>query len=364
MQDANYDNRYCVIMCGGVGSRFWPYSRASKPKQFLDFFGTGQSLLQMAVARMKGIVPDENILLMTNEHYAGLVRQQLPHIAERQILLEPARRNTAPCIAWAAHHIAAQNSSAQIMVAPSDHLIVKLDEFRESVQRAFAFIKRHDALLTLGVKPDRPETGYGYIQLGEAMDADFSQVKTFTEKPNEELARVFLNSGEFYWNSGMFFWRASTIIEALSHYAPDIEAVFQPGARHFGSGSEMEFINACYASCPNISIDFAVMEKAPNVYVERVDFGWSDLGTWSALYDVAPSRDVDGNVTQHGQTLLYNSHNNVIAVSGDKVVVMSGLDDYIVSDTDDALLIVPKREEQKIRLYVNEVRSQLGEKYL
>ena len=358
------NNRYCVIMCGGVGSRFWPYSRASRPKQFLDFFGTGRSLLQMSVDRMKGIVPDENIILMTNEQYADIICEQLPQIKREQILLEPARRNTAPCIAWAANHISALNPDARIMVAPSDHLILKADEFRDSVLKAFDFIDRNDAILTLGIKPNRPETGYGYIQVGEAMDADFSRVKTFTEKPNEELARVFLNSGEFFWNSGMFFWSARTILKAMAEFAPDIEAVLAKGREYYCTAQEQEFINANYASCPNISIDFAVMEKAPNVYVECVDFGWSDLGTWGSLYDNAPQHDADGNVTQHGQNLLYNSHNNVIAVSGDKVVVLSGLDNYIVADVDDALLIVPKDEEQRIRLYVNEVRAQFGEKYL
>lgn len=358
------NNRYCVIMCGGVGSRFWPYSRASRPKQFLDFFGTGRSLLQMSVDRMAGIVPDENIILMTNEQYADIIREQLPQIAPSQILLEPARRNTAPCIAWAAHHIAALNPDARIMVAPSDHLIMKTEEFRTSVLKAFDFIDRHDAILTLGIKPNRPETGYGYIQVGEAMDADFSQVKTFTEKPNEELARVFLSTGEFFWNSGMFFWSAQSILHAMATNAPDIEAVFARGLEHFGTINEQEFINANYAACPNISIDFAVMEKAPNVFVECVNFGWSDLGTWGSLYDNAPQYDKDGNVTQHDQNLLYNSHNNVIAVGGDKVVVLSGLDNYIVADVDDALLIVPKDEEQRIRLYVNEVRTRFGEKYL
>lgn len=358
------DNRYCVIMCGGVGSRFWPYSRASRPKQFLDFFGTGRSLLQMSVDRMAGIVPKQNIILMTNEQYADIISEQLPDIGADQILLEPARRNTAPCIAWAALHIMRRDPEARIMVAPSDHLILKTDEFRTSVLKAFDFIDRHDALLTLGIRPNRPETGYGYIQVGEAMDADFSRVKTFTEKPTEELARVFLASGEFFWNSGMFFWSARTILSAIAAYAPDIEAVLDKGAPYYGTEQEQEFINANYAACPNISIDFAVMEKAPNVFVECVDFGWSDLGTWGSLYDNAPHHDADGNVTQHDQNLLYNSHNNVIAVSGDKVVVLSGLNDYIVADVNDALLIVPKDEEQRIRLYVNEVRARFGEKYL
>ena len=357
------ENMYCVIMCGGVGSRFWPYSRADRPKQFLDFFGTGRSLLQMSVDRIEGVVPLENIILMTNEQYAGLIHEQLPHIKPEQILLEPARRNTAPCIAWAAHHIASLNPDAQIMVAPSDHLILKTDEYRVAVERAFDFIGGHDAILTMGIKPNRPETGYGYIQVGNAVDDNFSEVKTFTEKPNEELAKVFLQTGEFFWNSGMFFWRARTIIDAMATYAPDIEAVFERGQEAYGTPAEVEFINENYPSCPNISIDFAVMEKAPNVYVECVDFGWSDLGTWGSLYENSP-KNAEGNVTRGCQALFFGSRDNVVAVRGDKLVVASGLNGYIIADVDDALLIVPKSEEQKIRLYVNEVKQKFGDKYL
>ena len=210
------NNRYCVIMCGGVGSRFWPFSKAEKPKQFLDFFGTGRSLLQTAFDRMQGIVPVDNIILITNEMYEPIIKEQLPEIDQRQILLEPVRRNTAPCIAWAAHHIKAINPDAKMMVAPSDHLILNVERFRDSVVKAFEFIENRDALVTMGIKPSRPETGYGYIQVGENIEGNFSAVKTFTEKPNEELARVFLKSGEFFWNSGMFFWSADSILKALN----------------------------------------------------------------------------------------------------------------------------------------------------
>lgn len=357
------NNRYCVIMCGGVGSRFWPYSRSSKPKQFIDFLGTGRSLLQMAVDRLKGIVPDENIIMLTNEQYAGLIMEQLPQLKKDQILLEPARRNTAPCNAWAAYHIKAKNPDAKIMVCPSDHLILKQDEFRRCALSAFDFLDRHDALLTFGVKPNRPETGYGYIQLGERAEGDFAKVKTFTEKPNEELAKVFVASGEFFWNSGMFFWDVDTIIKAFHDLAPDIAQRFDSAAQVWGTADEQAYIDENYASCPNISIDFAIMEKAPNVYVQQVDFGWSDLGTWGSLYDNSP-KNRDGNVTQNCKALLFNSHNNVIAVKGDKLVVASGLNDYIVADVDDALLIVPKSDEQKLRTYVNEVKSSFGDKYL
>lgn len=357
------NNRYCVIMCGGVGSRFWPFSKAAKPKQFIDFFGTGRSLLQMAFDRLSGIVPIQNIILMTNESYEPLIKEQLPEISDSQILLEPVRRNTAPCIAWAAHHIKALNPNAKLMVAPSDHLIINVEKFRQSVVSAFEFIDSHDALVTMGIKPSRPETGYGYIQVGEKVEGNFSSVKTFTEKPDEDLARVFLKSGEFFWNSGMFFWGVDSILNALRTYAPDVNEVFNQGKQYFGTDQEMEYINANFEACPSISIDFAVMEKAPNVYVETVDFGWNDLGTWRSLYDHSP-KNSESNVTQNCKALMYNSHNNIVAVKGDKLVVASGLEGYIVADVDDALLIVPMEEEQKIKLYVNEVKSKFGDKYL
>lgn len=356
-------NRFCVIMCGGVGSRFWPYSRMNKPKQFIDFLGTGRSLLQLTVDRLQGIVAPENIVILTNKQYASLVKEQLPQLQPRQILLEPARRNTAPCIAWSAWHIKALNPDAKIMVAPSDHIILKTEEFQRCALRAFEFIETHADLLTMGIKPNRPETGYGYIQRGEAIDEDFARVKTFTEKPNEELAREFVNSGEFVWNSGMFFWHVDTIIEAMRKHAPDIALVFDREPQVFGTEQEREYINHNYASCPNISIDFAVMEKSPNVCVESVEFGWSDLGTWVALFDNLPKDDND-NVTQTESVMLFNSTGNVIAAGSGKLVVASGLKDYIVADTDNALLIVPKADEQKIRLYVNDVKSKFGEKYL
>ena len=357
------NNRYCVIMCGGVGSRFWPFSKTALPKQFIDFFGTGRTLLQMAFDRINGIVPVENILLITNENYGQLIKEQLPEIRDRQILLEPARRNTAPCIAWAAHHIKAIDPDARMMVAPSDHLIINVEKFRQSVIKAFDFIDKHDALVTMGIKPVRPETGYGYIQVGDPVEGDFSTVKTFTEKPNEELARVFLESGEFFWNSGMFFWSADAIINALNTHAPEVNTVFDNGKDYFGTEQEWKYIERNFEACPSISIDFAVMEKAPNVYVETVDFGWNDLGTWRSLYDHSP-KNKDGNVTQNCKALMYNSHNNIVAIKGDKLVVTSGLEGYIVADVDDALLIVPLEEEQKIKQYVNEVKSKYGDKFL
>jgi len=352
-------------MCGGIGSRFWPYSRTSRPKQFIDFLGTGRSLLQMSYDRILPVVAKENVLIVTNEQYAPLVREQLPELNEDQILLEPARRNTAPCIAWAAYHIAARDPQASIMVAPSDHLITREAIFEESILKGFDFVENHDALLTLGIKPTRPETGYGYIQVGRPVPgADgICQVKTFTEKPKLEIAEVFVESGEFYWNSGIFLWTAQSIIGALKKHAPDVSGTFDKGVGLFGTPAEREFIEQNFPGCVGISIDFAVMEKASNVYVECVEFGWNDLGTWSALYDNSP-KNRDSNVTQNCSVLAYNSTGNIFAVNGEKLIVVDGLKDFIVADAGDVLLVCPKSEEQRIKQMVNDARLAFGDKYL
>ncbi len=357
-------HRYCVIMCGGIGSRFWPYSRADRPKQFIDFFGTGRSLLQMSYDRILPIVPKENIIIVTNDKYAPLVKEQLPELDDSQILREPARRNTAPCIAWAACHIHALDPEASIIVTPSDHVITREIQFVESIKRGFEFVDSCDSLLTLGIKPTRPETGYGYIQIGQPETDCINKVKTFTEKPDRDLAKVFVESGEFFWNSGIFLWSVDSILKALHEYAPDLMSVFERGRASFGlPEEEMEFINREFPGCVNISIDYAVMERADNVYVECVDFGWNDLGTWSALYDMSP-KNADKNVTQNCRVISYSSEGNVFAVNPDKLVVVSGLADYVIADSDDVLLICPKSEEQSIKLYVNDVKLAYGDKYI
>lgn len=363
MEDKKNKHRYCVIMCGGIGSRFWPYSRTDRPKQFIDFFGTGRSLLQMSFDRILPIVPKENILILTNEIYVDLIKEQLPELDESQILLEPARRNTAPCIAWAAYHIAAKDPDASMIVTPSDHLITREPEFHKAVINGFEFVEGRDALMTLGITPTRPETGYGYIQVGSPVTDNINNVKTFTEKPNLELAKVFLESGEFFWNSGIFLWSANAIISALRQYAPDVTATFDKGVGLFGTPAEKEFINENFPGCISISIDFAVMEKATNVYVETVSFGWNDLGTWSALRDQSP-KNSDGNVTQNCNVLAYNSTGNIFAVSDRKLVVIDGLKDYIIADAGDVLLVCPISEEQRIKQFVNDVKISFGEKYL
>ncbi|MDE6277154.1 MAG: mannose-1-phosphate guanylyltransferase [Muribaculaceae bacterium] len=358
-------HRYCVIMCGGIGSRFWPYSREERPKQFIDFLGTGRTLLQMSYDRIRTVVPSENVIILTNSRYVDLVREQLPELGEDQILAEPARRNTAPCIAWAAWHIAARDPQASMIVTPSDHVITREAEFERSIRAGFEFVEGRDALLTLGIAPTRPETGYGYIQVGEHVEGEISRVKTFTEKPDLELAKVFLSTGEFFWNSGIFLWSAESIRKGLRENAPDIAAVFDAtdAATYLEVGREREFIAGAFPSCVSISVDFAVMEKAANVFVETVHFGWNDLGTWSALYDMSP-KNADANVTQNCRVLSYNSHGNIFAVRGEKLIVVDGLEDYIIADADGVLLICPKAREQKIKQMVNDAKVKYGEKYL
>ena len=358
----NKDN-YCVIMGGGIGSRFWPFSRKTLPKQFLDFFGTGRSLLQQTFDRFSKIVPVENILIVTNDMYADLARFQLPEISPEQILLEPTRRNTAPCIAWASYHIRALNPNANVVVAPSDHLILKEGEFLDAIQRGLDFVTHSDKLLTLGIKPNRPETGYGYIQIAEQEAENFYKVKTFTEKPELELAKVFIESGEFYWNSGLFIWNINSIIKAGEKLLPELSSVLNSGAHVYGTPEEKAFINENFPACPNISIDIGVMEKADNVYVSLGDFGWSDLGTWGSLYDLSP-KDNEGNVVLKGESLIYNSKNNIVALPKGKLAVIDGLEGYLVAESENVLLICKKDEEHSIRKYVNDTQLKLGDEYV
>lgn len=357
------NNNYCVIMGGGIGSRFWPVSRTNKPKQFLDFFGTGRSLLQMTYNRFSDIIPAENIFVITNEAYADMVREQLPMLSESQILFEPQRRNTAPCIAWASHHIHAINPNANIVVSPADHLILDEAEFKRTIQKALSFVDSRDALLTLGITPNHPETGYGYIQIDPEMTEGINKVKTFTEKPNLELAKVFVESGEFLWNSGIFIWNVQSIIKALKEHLPDIAVKFEAGTGLYNTEFEQSFIHANFAACPNISIDFGVMEKASNVYVLASEFGWSDLGTWGSLFDLS-QKDEHNNVNLRAQTLAYDSKNNIISVAKPHLVVVQGLDGYIVAEDDNILLICKKDEEQRIRQFVTDAKVHFGDEFI
>ena len=337
-------------MAGGIGSRFWPYSRKYKPKQFLDFFGTGQTLLQQTFDRYSKIVPKENIFIATNIQYEELVKEQLPELNEDQILLEPTRRNTAPCIAWASIHIKQLNPNANIIVAPADHLILKETEFIEAITKGLEFVAKSPQLLTLGIKPSRPETGYGYIQIAEEKDGIFYKVKTIIEKPQLEFAQVFIGSNEFYWNSGIFLWNVNTILKAFETHIPEICETFK------SYENDLEAL-------PNISIDYAIMEKAENVYVQLCNFGWADLGTWGALHEASP-KDQHKNVIMKGHTLLYECKDNIIAIPKGKLAVLQGLEDYLIADTDNVLLVCRKDDENSIRRYVNDVQVKLGDEFV
>ncbi len=360
-------NKYCVIMAGGVGSRFWPLSRTSKPKQFLDISGNGESLLQSTYKRFRKILPADNIIIVTSIDYETIVKEQLPEVTEKNILMEPLRRNTAPCIAYATYRIQSQDPEALIVVAPSDHLIIREDDFLNQVNEGFSFVSSGEALLTMGIKPDRPETGYGYIQINgsspiNAGSSQFWNVKTFTEKPNLELARKFIESGEFYWNSGIFFWSAQSILNAIEKYLPEINSVFKAGIPVYETTKEKEFIQNAYSLCNNVSIDYGVMEKADNVFVLTSDFGWSDLGSWGSLFDLK-EKDPDKNAIIGDNVFLYDVKNSLISVPEGKLMVLQGLDNFIVVESDDILLICHREEEQRIKQFINDVKISKGEKY-
>ncbi len=352
-------------MCGGVGTRFWPFSRTNMPKQFLDFFGTGRSLLQHTVDRIRPLVDPSRIILVTNAAYADVIREQLPEIDPKNILLEPARRNTAPCICWAALHIKAIDPEASMVVLPSDHLVLKEESFRKTLEEGFDFVEKGDRLLTIGINPTSPATGYGYIQRGKKEDnwAGICKVKSFTEKPNLEMAKIFLSTGEFFWNAGMFLWTADSILKAFDTHSHEIYTAFISGEDKYATDGEMDFISLAFPTAPSISIDYAIMEKAENVYVKAADLGWSDLGSWKALYEASP-HTAEGNVTQNCKVLPYDCKDTIFAVKGDRIVVASGLKDYIVAEEGNALLIYPIAEEQRIRNIVNDVRSRFGEDYV
>lgn len=354
-------------MAGGVGSRFWPMSRSTRPKQFIDILGTGETLLQQTVRRFKPVCPPENIFIVTNEMYRDLIKEQIPEMADRQILCEPARRNTAPAIAFAAYKIATENENANLVVAPSDHVILKEEEFTRDIKMVLKAASENDWLMTLGIRPSRPDTGYGYIQYADDQPFDdegrIHKVKTFTEKPKLELARTFLESGDFLWNSGIFVWSLKSILKAFEAFLPDIDALFREGMDKFNTPEEKDFIANTFSRSKSISIDYGVMEKASNVYVIASDFGWSDLGTWGSLYDIR-SKNGDGNAIIGKNVLTYDTKNCIVNTSNDKIVVLQGLDDYVVVENDTALLVIKKQEEQQIRQIVNDVKIEKGEEFV
>lgn len=359
-------NNFCIIMAGGVGARFWPMSRQNHPKQFIDILGNGETLIQSTFRRFNKVCPPENIYIVTNELYKAQVLQQLP-VSEDQVLCEPSRRNTAPCIAYANYRILQINPDANIVVAPSDHIILKEDNFTDVIQAALKASEENDWLLTLGIRPSRPDTGYGYIQYedGQSYDDDHivKKVKTFTEKPQIEMARQFLASGDFLWNSGIFIWRLKTILSAFNDYLPDVDQLFRAGIGKYATSDEEAFIRQTYSMCKSISIDYGVMEKAENVYVLASDFGWSDLGTWGSLYETRQKDDA-GNAVVGQQVMLYESSNCIVNMPKDKLVVLHGLDGYIVVEDNGILLVCRKGDEQKIRQFVNDVMIEKGEKYI
>ena len=354
------NNTYVVIMAGGAGTRFWPFSRNSYPKQFHDVLGTGKTMLQQTVARFEGVCLPENVYIVTSQEYYSIIKDQLPQLGDDQILCEPNRRNTAPCIAYACYKIAVQNANANIIVAPADHIILKEAIFRDKINVALQATAQADVLVTLGITPTRPDTGYGYIQYLPSQNS-VQKVKTFTEKPQIDIAVKFLESGDFVWNAGIFVWSVSAILKAFKQHLPQIAEVFEAGNSAYYTDEEPAFIERAYTLCKNVSIDVGLMEKANNVYVVLSDFGWSDLGTWKSLYDISDKTPQE-NVTD-GKLMLYNTNNCIIKTPKDKLVVVQGLEGYIVAEYDGVLMICQIEQEQRVRDFVADAK-QFGNQFI
>lgn len=351
-------------MAGGIGSRFWPMSKESYPKQFLDVLGIGESLIQMTFNRLLKTVPADQIYIVTNQSYKGLVLEQL-NVSPSQVLTEPERKNTAPCIAYAAHKIYNLNKEANLIVAPSDHLILKEDKFVTIINTALKKAEKDNCLVTLGIKPSRPDTGYGYIQFSNENDllmGEIKKVDQFREKPNREMAELFLKSGNYFWNSGIFIWKAATIINSLNKFKPELNALFESKGDDYNSESEQSFIDNAFKNCEDISIDFAILENAKNVFVVLANFGWSDLGTWGSLY-AHLDKDFEGNAVIGENTHLFESENCIVNLPDNKLAMIQGLNDYIVVDSDGVLMIVKKEDEQKIKGFLKEVKKNSPEMF-
>ena len=357
--DKNY---YAVIMAGGVGSRFWPMSTEQFPKQFHDMLGAGSTLIQKTFSRFEKIIPSENILIATNKRYENLVLEQLPKISSKQLVLEPAMRNTAPCILYSAFKIHHKNPDGIMVIAPSDHWIEDEQEFLKNIKTAFDFCSENDALLTLGIQPTTPNTGYGYIQF-ENSEKELKKVKKFTEKPNLEIAKQFLESGDYLWNAGIFVWSAKSILKAFETHLPEMYTLFSNGENNYNTASENQFIETNYAFSENISIDFGIMEKAINLYVLPVNFTWNDLGTWSSLYNEL-KKDSHQNATLGGEVIYIDSSNNIVKTQSKKRVVIQGLHDFIVVEKDDVILICPKEKEQDIKQITSAVKTKFGTEFI
>ena len=359
MDNKNY---YAILMAGGVGSRFWPVSTQDFPKQFHDMLGTGETLIQKTFYRLSKLIPAENIFILTNERYNDLVFQQLPGITKRQVVLEPAMRNTAPCILYAALKIQKENEKAVMIVAPSDHWIEDEDAFSANVSEAFTFCTNNSALMTLGITPTFPNTGYGYIEYNTASEQDIKSVRQFREKPDYDTAKSFIAQGNFLWNAGIFMWSVTTVLAAFKNNQPELYQLFEAGYDVYNTDKEDAFIQANYAKAENISVDYAIMEKSDNVYVIPATFDWNDLGTWGSLYDKL-DKDEAGNAVVNSKALLQNASGNMIRTNSDKVVVIDGLNDYIIVDKDEVLLIFPKTKEQDIKQILQNVKATFGESY-
>ncbi len=340
-------NYYAVIMAGGVGSRFWPVSTPDNPKQFQDMLGTGESLIRQTFNRLSTLIPQDQILIATNQRYKNLVMEHLPEVTENQVLLEPAMRNTAPCILYSALKIMDQNSEAVMIVAPSDHHIEDEAEFVRNVKSAFEACQKNDILMTLGIKPTGPNTGYGYIQFEEG-EREVKKVKNFTEKPDLKTAEKFIAQGDYLWNAGIFIWSVKSILDSFKRSLPEMCHLFEKGASYWNSKKETDFITDHYAEAENISIDYGIMEKAQNVYVMGTDFGWNDLGTWGSLYDKLEKDEAD-NAIVNAKSYFIDAKNNMISTKGGKKIVVAGISNYIIVETDDTIMIYPKSEEQKIK---------------
>jgi mannose-1-phosphate guanylyltransferase len=357
-------HNYVAIMAGGIGSRFWPMSRTAYPKQFLDILNTGKTLIQHTYDRYKKLVPEENIFIITSAEYVPIVKEQLPGVADENILGEPSRKNTAPCVAYISFKLLKKDPQASLVVAPADHLVTETDEFIKTSKKALDFVNHINAFVTLGIKPTYPNTGYGYIQHETTAAApDIYKVKTFTEKPNADLAKTFIASGDFLWNAGIFIWKVKNIITAFEKHLPEMYEVFVAEKDKFNTADEKAAIEEIYPQCTNISIDFGIMEKADNVYIIPSSFGWSDLGTWNSAWDNM-ERDYLGNAVAGKNVMVIDATKCVVNAPDNKLVVLQGLDDFIVVDTKDALLICKKEKEQEIKEFVAEVKRNKGDKYL
>lgn len=359
MKNKNY---YAILMAGGVGSRFWPISTEDFPKQFHDMLGTGDTLIQKTFHRLANLIPKENIFILTNARYNDLVLKQLPEVTKRQVVLEPAMRNTAPCILYASLKIQKENENAVMIVAPSDHWIEDEQAFSENVQQAFDFCSEHDALMTLGIKPTFPNTGFGYVEYDQSSEEQIKPVHQFREKPDYETAKSFISQGNFLWNAGIFVWRAKSVVDAFRNNQTELFELFATGIIDYNTEREEDFIRANYAKSQNISVDYAIMESSKNVYVLPATFDWNDLGTWGSLYDKL-DKDHNNNAVVNAKTLTEDANGNMIRSKKGKVVVIDGLQDYIIVDKDEVLLIFPKTKEQDIKKVLQKVKDEFGEHY-